>query len=201
DQKEIRINFEAMTLTKKIIKIKPTNQVVEVVKYLAYDALYEPDDVILITVTCMSKARPEVASILSIISIIQYSCAIVLSGHMHDVIFDLSLVIIPFTWLNKSIRDVLYANQISSIALELVSRECRLTAFRRNEHNRRDDWYDQIKNWRKYRFHLILNELVENVSAHAELEQGRFCFTTGSLFANKKTNKSYLEILSGAQEC
>ncbi|KAF0525724.1 ATP-binding protein [Gigaspora margarita] len=134
----------------------------------------------------MPKARLEIASISSII---QYSCDLVLSGHVHDVVFDFSNVRIPFTWPNKSIREILYANHVSPIALELVSRDCRLTVFRKNDHSRRDDWYDQIKNWRKdlpNRFHLMLNELVENVSAHAKLEEGRFCFTVGLLFANKK---------------
>ncbi|CAG8816329.1 11879_t:CDS:2 [Gigaspora margarita] len=173
--------------TKEInIQLKPTNQVIDVVKYLTYDPLYKSHDVVLITLTCMPKARLEVASISSII---QYSCDIVLSGHVHDVVFDFSHVRIPFTWPNKSIREILYANHVSPIALELVSRDCRLTVFRKNDHSRRDDWYDQIKNWRKdlpNRFHLMLNELVENVSAHAKLEEGRFCFTVGLLFANKK---------------
>lgn len=71
----------------------------------------------------------------------------------------------------------------------MVSKDCRLIVFRKNDHNRRDDWYDHIKNWRTdlpNRFHLMLNELVENVSAHAKLEESRFCFTVGLYFANKK---------------
>ncbi|RIB10996.1 hypothetical protein C2G38_2204634 [Gigaspora rosea] len=175
--------------TKEInIEIKQTDQLIEVIKHLTHDPHYKSHDVVLIKLTCMPKARIDVASISSII---QYSCDIVLSGNVHDVVFDFSHVRIPFTWPNKSIREILYANHVSPIALELVSRDCRLTVFRKNDHNRRDDWYDQIKNWRKdlpNRFHLMLNELVENVSAHAKLEEERFCFTTGLLFANKKLN-------------
>ncbi|CAG8697995.1 2882_t:CDS:2 [Cetraspora pellucida] len=177
-----------MAPTKEInIQIKPTNQVVEVVKHLTYDPLYKPDDVVLITVTSMPKARVEVASISSII---QYSCDIVLSGHVHDVVFDFTRIRIPFTWPKKTIRDILYTNHDDPIAFELVSRDCRLAVFRKNNPKKRDDWYEEIKNWQKKdlpeRFHLMLNELVENVSAHAKLEEERFCFTTGLLVANKK---------------
>ncbi|CAG8851687.1 36688_t:CDS:1, partial [Racocetra persica] len=106
-----------MAPTKEInIPIKPNDQVVEVVKYLTYDSTYKPDDVVLITVTCEPKARFLVASIASII---QYSCDIVLSGHVHDVVIDFKRVRIPFTWPNKSIRDIVYADHVSPIALEL----------------------------------------------------------------------------------
>ncbi|CAG8573269.1 54_t:CDS:2, partial [Diversispora eburnea] len=173
--------------TKSIqVQIVPNNQVIEVVRQLTYDPLYKKDDVIQITVTTVPRARLEIASI---VSIIQYSCDIVLSNIVNDVSIDFSKVRIPFSWPNKTIREILFANHDSPIALELVSRDCRLALFRKNDHNRRDDWYDQIKNWRKdlpLRFHLMLNELVENVSAHAQLEESRFCFTTGLLFAHKK---------------
>ncbi|CAG8762817.1 13033_t:CDS:2, partial [Dentiscutata erythropus] len=178
-----------MAPTKEInIQLKPANQVVEVVKHLTYDSTYKSDDVVLINLACMPKARLEIASISSII---QYSCDIVLSGIVHDVVFDFSRVRMPFTWPKKSIREILHSNASSPIAIELVSRDCRLIVFKKNDHNRRDDYYDQIKNWRKdlpNRFHLMLNELVENVSAHAKLEDDRFCFTVG-----------HLEIISGTQ--
>ncbi|CAG8591305.1 17351_t:CDS:2 [Acaulospora morrowiae] len=176
-----------MTATKSIqVQIVQLDQVIEVVRHLTYDPLYKKDDIIQITATTVPRARVEIASLAAII---QYSCDIVLSNIVHDVIIDFSRIRIPFSWPNKSIREILFAKHDSPVALELVSRDCRLALFRKNDHNRRDDWYDQIKNWRNdlpNRFHLMLNELVENVSAHANLEESRFCFTTGLLFAHKK---------------
>jgi len=177
-----------MAPTKTInVNLARTNQVIDVVRQLPYDPTYCPDDVVHICLTISPKARIEIASIAGII---QYSCNLVISKIVHDVIFDFSNIKLPFTWpLKKTIRDILFLKPKDPVAIELVSKECRMTVFKRNDPKRRDDWYDHVKNWRKdlpQRFHLMLNELVENVSAHAQLEESRFVFTVGLFFNTKR---------------
>ncbi|CAJ0761040.1 12095_t:CDS:2 [Entrophospora sp. SA101] len=162
--------------------------ILDVIKQLNYDPLFKSEDVIYLSVSTTSpKVTIEIASIAAII---QFSCDLVVSNIVYDVSLNFSAVKLPFTWPpKKTIRDVLFAKHDNPIAIELVSKDCRLTVFRKNDHNCRDDWYDHVKNWRTdmpNRFHLMLSELVENVSAHAKLEASRFCFTAGLYFANKK---------------
>ncbi|RIA91929.1 hypothetical protein C1645_821393 [Glomus cerebriforme] len=177
-----------MAPTKTInVNLLKNNQVIDVIRQLPYDPTYKPEDVIHISLTIAPKARIEIASIAGII---QYSCDLVMSKIVHDVVFDFSRIKLPFTWPNnKTVRDILYLKPNDPVAIELVSKDCRLTVFKKNDPKRRDDWYDHVKNWRKdlpQRFHLMLNELVENVSAHAQLEDSRFVFTVGLLFSTKK---------------
>lgn len=177
-----------MAPTKTInVHLARANQVIDVVSQLPYDPTYKSEDVVHISLTMAPKARIEIASIAGII---QYSCDLVMSNTIHDVIFDFSKVKLPFTWpAKKTIRDILTLKPKDPVAIELVSKDCRLTVFKKNDPKRRDEWYDHIKNWRKdvpQRFHLMLNELVENVSAHAQLEESRFVFTVGLLFSTKK---------------
>ncbi|CAB4387373.1 hypothetical protein RhiirA5_357600 [Rhizophagus irregularis] len=177
-----------MAPTKTInVHLARANQVIDVVRQLPYDPTYKSEDVVHISLTMAPKARIEIASIAGII---QYSCDLVMSKTIHDVIFDFSKVKLPFTWpAKKTIRDILTLKPKDPVAIELVSKDCRLTVFKKNDPKRRDEWYDHIKNWRKdvpQRFHLMLNELVENVSAHAQLEESRFVFTVGLLFSTKK---------------
>lgn len=172
----------------KTIKINlvRNNQVVDVVRQLSPDPTYKPEDIVQVSFSMSPKATIEIASI---VAIIQYYCNIVMSNVIHDVVFDFCRIKLPFTWPNKTIRDILFLKPNDSVAIELVSKDCRLTVFKKNDHKRRDDWYDHVKNWRKdlpQRFHLMLNELVENVSAHAQLEDSRFVFTAGLLFNAKK---------------
>ncbi|CAI2161958.1 15869_t:CDS:2 [Funneliformis geosporum] len=176
-----------MAPTKTInVNLARTNQVVDVVRQLPNDPTYKPEDVVHVSLSMSPKAKIEIASI---VGIIQYCCDVVISKVVHDVVFDFSRIILPFTWPNKTIRDILFSKPNDPVAIELVSKDCRLTVFKKNDHKRRDDWYDHVKNWRKdlpQRFHLMLNELVENVSAHAQLEESRFVFTVGLLFSAKK---------------
>ncbi|KAG9302948.1 hypothetical protein G9A89_022365 [Geosiphon pyriformis] len=173
------------------IQLKQVNQVVEVIKQLPSDPSHlltgKPEETLTLSVTLAPKSRLEIAAISSII---QYSCDLVLTKLVHDVRLDFSQVKLPFTFPSqKSIRDILFAKGENSIVLELVSKDCRLTVFRRNDHAHRDEWYETVKNWRHdlpSRFHLMLNELVENISAHAQLPEERFCFTVGLLFSQKK---------------
>ncbi|GBB89750.1 hypothetical protein RclHR1_16530004 [Rhizophagus clarus] len=168
------------------VNLARTNQVIDVVRQLPNDPTYKSDDVVHISLSISPKARIEVASIAGII---QYSCDLVISKRVHDVVFDFSRVKLPFTWPNKTIRDILTLKPMDPVAIELVSKDCRLTVFKKNDHKRRDSWYDHVKNWRKdlpQRFHLMLNELVENVSAHAQLEESRFVFTVGLYFNTKR---------------
>uniref|UniRef100_A0A1D1Y7V1 Dedicator of cytokinesis protein 7 n=1 Tax=Anthurium amnicola TaxID=1678845 RepID=A0A1D1Y7V1_9ARAE len=180
-----------MAPTKKLdIVLARNNQVVDVVRQLPYDPTYKSDDVVHISLTIAPKARLEIASV---VGIIQYSCDLVMSKIIHDVVFDFSRIKLPFTWPNKTIRDIIYSKPNDSLAIEIVSKDCRITVFKKNEPKRRDCWYDHVKNWRKdlpQRFHLMLNELVENVSAHAQLEESRFVFTAG-LFFNAKRQLLY----------
>lgn len=174
--------------TKKInVHLAKTKQVIDVVSQLPYDPSYKPDDVIHISLTISPKARIEVASI---VAIIQYSCNLVMSNTIQNVVFDFTKVKLPITWpAKKTVRDILYSKPDDPVAIELVSKDCRLTVFKKNDPKRRDDWYDHIKNWRKDlppRFHLMMNELVENVSAHAQLEESRFVFTVGLLYNTKR---------------
>jgi hypothetical protein len=174
------------------VHLAKTNQVIGVIKQLPHDPTYKADDVIHISVTIAPKARIEIASISGII---QYSCNLVISNIVHNVVFDFKHVKLPFTWPNKTIRDILYSKPEDPVAIELVSKDCRLTVFKKNDHKRRDAWYDHIKNWRKdlpQRFHLMMNELVENVSAHAQLEESRFVFTVGLLFSTKRVSLSHV---------
>lgn len=165
-----------------------TNQVIDVVRQLPYDPTYCCDEVVHICLTMGPKAK--LIEVASIAGLIQYSCNLVISKIVHDVKFDFSKVKLPFTWPNKkSIRDILYLKPHDPVAIELVSKDCRMTVFKKNDHKRRDDWYDHVKNWRKdlpQRFHLMLNELVENVSAHAQLEDCCFVFTVGLYFNTKR---------------
>jgi hypothetical protein len=176
-----------MAPTKQLnVHLARTNQVIDVVRQLPYDPTYKSDDVVHISLTIAPKARIEIAAIAGII---QYSCNLVISKIIHDVVFDFSRIKLPFTWPNKTIRDILTLKPKDPVAIELVSKDCRLTVFKKNDPKRRDDWYDHVKNWRKdlpQRFHLMLNELVENVSAHAQLEESRFVFTVGLLFSTKR---------------
>jgi len=177
-----------MAPTKKLnVRLAKHKQVIDVVSQLSYDPTYKCDDVVHIKLTMAPKARIEIASITAII---QYSCNLVASKIVHDVVFDFSDIKLPFTWPHKkTIRDILYLKKNDPVAIELVSKDCRLTVFKKNDHKRRDDWYDHVKNWRRdlpQRFHLMLNELVENVSAHAQLEESRFVFTVGLLFSTKR---------------
>jgi len=169
------------------IHLAKTNQVIDVIRQLPYDPTYKSDDVIHMSLTIAPKARIEIASITGII---QYSCDLVISKTVHNVVFDFSRIKLPFTWpINKTVRDILFSKPDDPVAIECVSKDCRLTVFKKNDHKRRDDWYDHVKNWRRdlpQRFHLMMNELVENVSAHAQLEESRFVFTVGLLFSTKK---------------
>lgn len=185
-----------MAPTKTInIHLAKTNQVVDVIKQLRYDPTYKPDDVVHISLTMAPKASIEIASITGII---QYSCDLVISNKIYDIVFDFSRAKLPFKWPNKTIRDILTLKPKDPVAIELVSKDCRLTVFKKNDPKRRDDWYDHVKNWRKdlpQRFHLMLNELVENVSAHAQLEESRFVFTVGLLFSTKRVCTNQLKFI------
>ncbi|CAG8572789.1 6618_t:CDS:2 [Ambispora leptoticha] len=168
------------------IQLKAANQVVEAVKQLQYNVSSKVEETLNFSISLAPKAKLEIAAVSSII---QYACYLVQSEKVHDVRLDFSQVKLPFTFPNKSIREHLFANHDSSVALELESTDCRLTVFRRNDHNDRDIWYENIKNWRDdlpSKFHLMLNELVENVPAHAQLPEDKFCFTVGLLFSTKK---------------
>ncbi|CAG8440819.1 11559_t:CDS:2 [Ambispora gerdemannii] len=169
------------------VQLKSIGQAVEAVKAVKqFSQNVKPEETLNIKVSLAPKTRVEIAAVSSLI---QYACHIVQSEKVHDVLLDFSQVKLPFTFPNKSIREILFANHESSIALELTSKDCRLTVFRKNNHDERDDWYENIKNWRKdlpNKFHLMLNELVENVPAHAQLPADKFCFTVGLLFSTKK---------------
>ncbi|CAG8504859.1 9813_t:CDS:2 [Paraglomus brasilianum] len=173
--------------TKNIpIVLEAVNQVTNCVSQLPYNEGFDERDVVEISVTTAPKARIEIATVSAII---QFSCNLVLSKAVYDVRIEFPRMKLPFAWTNRSIRDVLYAPNDNPIALEVVSDDCRLTVFKNNDDACRDEWYDAIKHWHTNlppRFHLLLNELVENVSAHAQLPEDRFCFTVGLHFYKKK---------------
>ncbi|CAG8538895.1 11294_t:CDS:2 [Paraglomus occultum] len=168
------------------ILLETVNQVTNCVGQLPREEEFDKNDIVEISVTTAPKARIEIATVSAII---QFSCDLILSKVVYDIRIDFPRMKLPFAWTNKSIRDILYAPNDNPIALEIVSNDCRLTVFKNNDDVRRDEWYDAIKNWHDdlpSRFHLMLNELVENVSAHAELPEDRFCFTVGLHFYKKK---------------
>jgi hypothetical protein len=177
------------------IVLETVNQVTNCVGQLPKCEGFDERDILEISVTTAPKARIEIATVAAII---QFSCDLILSKVVYDVRIDFPRMKLPFPWTNKSIRDVLYAPSDNPIALELVSNECRLTVFRRNDDARRDEWYDAIKHWHEdlpSRFHLMLNELVENVSAHAQLPEDRFCFTVGLHFYKNKVIMNFIRVL------